>query len=320
MTLSTDWSRALGLDVPIVNAPMGGVAGGALAAAVSRGGGLGMIGIGSAGSAAQLEAQLRLLSGMRRPFGIGLVDWVISRDPELFTTAVAARPALLAVSFGDTWSWVHEARDAGIATATQVGDLRGAWQAVEAGIDVVIARGSEGGGHGQPRVGTLPLLTAVLDEVPVPVLAAGGISSGRGLAAVLAAGASGAWVGTAFCACTETLSSDEARRILLAAHDTDTVSTRVFDVAQGYPWPEALPERVLRNAFTDRWAGHEAELATDDDARDELAAAIAAHDHRLAPINAGQGVGMLTAIHSAREVIDRMCTDAAQLLSRWNSA
>lgn len=132
--MSTEWSRALRLDAPIANAPMGGVAGGALAAAVSRAGGLGMIGIGSAGSVAQLEAQLRLLSGMRRPFGIGLVDWVTAREPELFTTAVAARPALLAVSFGDTWSWVQEARDAGIATATQVGDLRGALQAVAAGV------------------------------------------------------------------------------------------------------------------------------------------------------------------------------------------
>jgi nitronate monooxygenase len=113
----------MGLAAPIVNAPMGGVAGGALAAAVSRAGGLGMIGIGSAGSAAQLDEQLRHL-GEAVPFGIGLVDWVIERQPALLTAAIAAEPALLCISFGDDYSWVARAHDAGIAAATQVGDVR----------------------------------------------------------------------------------------------------------------------------------------------------------------------------------------------------
>ena len=231
-TLSTEWSRAMGLDAPIVNAPMGGVAGGALAAAVSRAGGLGMVGIGSAGCALVLDEQLGHLRELDRPFGIGLVDWVIASEPQLLTAAIAANPALLSVSFGEDFSWVRRAHDAGIAAATQVGDLRAAARAVEAGCDVVIARGAEAGGHGEPTVGTLPLLAAILDHLSVPVLAAGGVSSGRALAAVLAAGASGAWLGTAFCACTETLLSDKARRALLAAQDTDTVSTRVFDIAR----------------------------------------------------------------------------------------
>ena len=230
-TLSTEWSRAMGLDAPIVNAPMGGVAGGALAAAVSRAGALGMVGIGSAGCALLLDEQLGHLRELGRPFGIGLVEWVIEGEPQLLTAAIAAKPALLSVSFGEDFSWVRRAHDAGIAAATQVGDLRAAARAVEAGCDVVIARGAEAGGHGEPTVGTLPLLAAILDHLAVPVLAAGGVSSGRALAAVLAAGASGAWLGTAFCACTETLSSDKARRALLAAQDTDTVSTRVFDIA-----------------------------------------------------------------------------------------
>jgi nitronate monooxygenase len=307
----------MGLGAPIVNAPMGGVAGGALAAAVSRAGGLGMIGIGSAGSAAQLDQELRYLSESGRPFGIGLVDWLTTREPQLLTAAIAAKPALLCVSFGDTWSWVQRAHDAGLAAATQVGDLRGAQRAVDAGVDVVIARGAEGGGHGEPRVGTLPLLAAILDHLSVPVLAAGGISSGRALAAVLAAGASGAWLGTAFSACTETLVSDKARHTLLAAHDTDTVTTRVFDVALGYPWPATLPERVLRNAFTDSWDGSEGALSTDHTAREALAAAIAADDHRLAPINAGQGVALLRTVRPAGEVTEQLCADASRLLDRW---
>src|SRR5699024_6204281 len=114
--------------------------------------------------------------------------------------AIAARPALVSVSFGDYRPYVGPLQEAGIAVATQVGDVAEAVEAARAGVDLVVARGAEAGGHGRNRVATLPLLQAVLDAVDRPVLAAGGISTGRGLAAVLAAGAAGAWVGTAFLA------------------------------------------------------------------------------------------------------------------------
>lgn len=309
----------MGLDVPIVNAPMGGVSGGELAAAVSRAGGLGMIGMGSTGSPARLHEELAHVAGLERPFGIGLVGWVVAKNPNLLTTALAAQPAILAVSFTQEWSWVRHVHDAGGVAAAQVANLEGAQRAVDAGVDVVVTRGSEGGGHGEPSVGTLPLLTAALDRLSAPVLAAGGISSARGLAAVLAAGASGAWLGTCLSACPEALTSEPTRQALLAAHDTDTVTTRVFDVAQRYPWPPTLPERTLRNEFTDRWYGRENELATDSDAHHALEAAVGADDHRLAPVNAGQGVGALTAALPAAELIDQMCTGAAQLLGQWAS-
>lgn len=299
--VSTNWSRSMGIDVPIVNAPMGGVAGGALAAAVSRAGGLGMIGMGSAGTAEKLAAQLPHVSNLNRPFGIGLVGWVTAQQPDLLDTALEAGPVLLCVSFGDSWDWVARAHDSGVIAATQVSDVASAERAVGAGVDVVIARGAEGGGHGRPLIGALPLLTALLDRVPVPVLAAGGIANARGLAAVLAAGAAGAWLGTAFCACPESLLSDTARAVMLAAADTDTVTTRVFDIASGYPWPPSLPERVLRNDFSDRWDGDEDSI--DAAAVADLAQAIAAEDYSRAPINAGQGVGALTAVRSAAEVI-----------------
>jgi nitronate monooxygenase len=159
-------------------------------------------------------------------------------------------------------------------------------------------------------------LAAILDHLSVPVLAAGGVFSGRAVAAVLAAGACGAWLGTAFCACTETLLSDRACRELLAAQDIDTVSTRVFDIAERYPWPATIPERVLRNRFTDRWHGHEQELSAEPHAHEALAAAIAADDHRLAPINAGQGVAMLRTVRPAAEVIDQLCAEAARQFDR----
>ena len=314
--LSTPWSRSFGLRVPIVNAPMGGVAGGRLAAAVTAAGGLGMVGMGSAATRAALKSQLQHVSGT---FGIGLVDWVMRNEVGLLEDALAARPILLSVSFGTDWSWVGNAHDAGIATATQVYDSIGARQAADAGVDILVARGSEGGGHGDVKLGTLPLLDTVLDAVSVPVLAGGGIASPRSLAAVLAAGASGAWVGTRLAACPEALTGDGSRRALIAARATDTAITRVFDVAQGRPWPARFPSRVLANDFVERWTGKEDALAADRPAREELAASIAADDRRIAPVDAGQGVGMISDDASVGEVIEKMCSGAESLLSRWGS-
>ncbi|KZS67667.1 NAD(P)H-dependent flavin oxidoreductase [Mycobacterium ostraviense] len=314
--LSTPWSRGFGLQVPIVNAPMGGVAGGRLAAAVTAAGGLGMIGMGSTATRASLAEQLRQVTGR---FGIGLVDWVMRGEVGLLEDALAARPALLSVSFGTDWSWVANAHDAGIVTATQVYDGAGARRAVDAGVDIVVARGAEGGGHGEMRLGTLPLLDVVLEAVSVPVLAGGGIASPRSLAAVLAAGASGAWVGTRLAACPEALTSEGSRQALIAARETDTRVSRVFDVAAGLPWPEQYPSRVLANDFVAHWTGREDELAADPDARARLAAAVAAEDLRVVPVDAGQGVGMIGDDASAAEVIGRMCSGAKRLLGRWGS-
>jgi nitronate monooxygenase len=310
--LSTPWSASLGLRVPIVNAPMGGVAGGRLAAAVTAAGGLGMVGMGSVATRELLAEQLQHVDGR---FGIGMVDWVMRNEAGLLEDALAARPALLSVSFGTEWSWVAKAHDAGIPTVTQVYDSTGARRAVDAGVDILVARGSEGGGHGEDKLGLLPLLDAVLDAVSVPVLAGGGVASPRSLAAVLAAGASGAWIGTRFSACPEAMTGDTGRRALVTATETDTAVTRVFDVAKGLPWPARFPSRVLANDFVEHWTGHEEAL--DAGACDELAAAIAAGDCRIAPVDAGQGVGMIHNDAPVADVIDEMCTGAEKLLSRW---
>jgi nitronate monooxygenase len=312
--LSTPWSRHMGLRVPIVNAPMGGVAGGRLAAAVTAAGGLGMVGMGTAGSTSALHAELPHVRGT---FGIGLVDWVIRKEPELLDAALAAQPVLVSVSFGTDLSWVDRAHDAGIAAATQVYNSVEAQRAEDAGIDLLVARGSEGGGHGDATIGTLPLLDAVLDAVAVPVLAAGGIASPRSLAAVLAAGASGAWLGTVLSASPEALTSDASRRALVAARETDTTSTRVYDIVRKLPWSQRFPSRVLRNDFVARWSGHEDALADDPDALGELAAALAADDRRTAPVDAGQGVGMVTGVAPVAQVVERLCGGAEALLAGW---
>jgi len=314
--LWTDWSRSFGLGLPILNAPMGGVAGGALATAVTRAGGLGMIGIGSAGTVAFLRTETSIPRGEGARFGVGLIAWAVGRHPELLDEAIGVGPALISVSFGDEWSWVERVHDAGITAATQVYDAETAVRAYEAGVDVLVARGGEGGGHGVHRIGTLVLLQEVLDAVPAPVLAAGGIASHRGLAAVLAAGAAGAWLGTHFVACPESLATDAVRHLVVRADGGDTVCTRVFDVSLGYPWPLPYDERVLRNDVTDRWAGAEDALAADPDARTALAAAMEANPS-VAAVDAGQGVGLVTGVRSAVDVVDELASGAAALLADW---
>lgn len=309
----TAWSARLGLRLPVVNAPMGAVAGGRLAAAVTAAGGLGMIGMGSAGCAAALTRELDAM-GAITPFGIGLVDWVLDAHPDLLDTALAAAPTLLSVSFGTDLSWAARAADAGILTATQVYSAVDARRAADAGIDVLVARGSEGGGHGDPRLPMRTLLEQVLAAVSVPVLAAGGITSAADVAAALAAGASGVWLGTRLAVCPESLLPPPDRAALLAAGDT--VVTRAFDVALGLPWPARFPARVLRNDLTDRWDGHEDTLAADPAARAAAAAAIATGDPRSAPIDAGTGIGAITTAAPAATVLHELCRGAAQELSR----
>ena len=147
---------------------------------------------------------------------------------------------------------------------SQVQDAEKAERAVEAGVDVLVAQGTDAGGH-TGSVGTMPLLQRVLeigDAAGKPVLAAGGIATGRGIAGVLAMGAAGAWIGTRFCATGSRSGTISAKRSILEAERPATVHTRVFDLTQGIPWPEEFPGRAIRNSFTARWHGREEDLRT----------------------------------------------------------
>src|SRR5579875_3263928 len=309
--LRTSFTEMFGVDVPVAGAPMAGVSGGRLAAAVSAGGGLGLIGVGNTTTAEAIRAEAAVASQAGRPFGIGLMAWVLPGQPGQFDATLEAGPALVSVSFGDLDPWVLRFREAGIRVATQVGHVADARVAADLGVDVIVARGGEGGGHGRDAVGTLPLLQGVLDAVDLPVLAAGG------LAAVLAAGAAGAWVGTAFLASPEAANTAAARARIRAARDTDTVYSRVFDVGQRIPWPAEYGGRSLANGFSARWAGREDELARDQDAQAELAAARQAGDYDTACLYAGQGVGLVTAERPAAEIVAGLGAGAERLLRAW---
>jgi nitronate monooxygenase len=300
---TTDLPAAWGATRAVLNAPMGGVAGGRLAAAVSAAGGLGMIGMGSAATTEALSTELRRLGSCRR-FGVGFVDWVVRRDPAVWRAALDAGPLAISVSFGEDLDWVGDAQSVGAAAITQVSDVEGARRAADGGVDVVVARGLEGGGHGVPRESRDRLLAGVLAAVDVPVLAAGAISDSADVAAVLDAGAAGVWVGTAFAACEEALTTAGQRATMIAATGEDTVLTRAVDALLGYPWPADHPSRVVGNEFVERWSGREHELVDDPDAIAELRRAVESGDARIAPVDAGTGVGAIERVRSVAQVVD----------------
>ena len=290
---------ALRTPVPLIGAPMAGPGGGRLAHAVSRAGALGMVGVAHTRPAEWLRQEAAVAGADRTAYGIGLMAWALPAAPEQLETVIELRPDLVSVSFGAYGEPVAALRAAGIPTATQIGSLADLEQAEAAGVDVLVVRGAEAGGHGRDAMATLPLLQLVLERTDLPVYAAGGILNHRGLAAVLAAGAVGAWVGTAFLGCVEAAGTPAAKAALFAAEETGY--GRVFDVATEAPWPREYGGRAVANAFFEEWRGREDDL--DEAARARFRAAVAADDFTVAHVYAGQGVAALTAETTAADVV-----------------
>jgi len=311
-------TEKFGLSVPVLGAPMANVSGGRLTGAISAAGGLGMLGAGSAVSADWIRREATVAASSGKPYGIGLMAWSIKDRPEHLDAVLELKPALVSVSFGDYAPYVGILQDAGIVVTTQAGTVADAREAIEAGVDVIVARGSEAGGHGRNAVATLPLLQAILDLTDLPVLAGGGISGPRGLAAVLAAGAAGGWIGTAFLTGVEALTPEPIRQRVLEADETDTVYGTVFDAASRAGWPDEFGGRALRNAYFDKWEGREESLKTDDAAHADYLDAVRTADPTRTSIYAGQGVGALTTQPTAAEVVASFATYKTYLRSALN--
>jgi nitronate monooxygenase len=263
MPFRTRLTQLLGIEHPILLAPMGSVSGGALAAAVSAAGGLGLIGLGY-GDPDWLEREFAAAGPAR--VGCGFITWSLARRPELLARALAHQPAAVMLSFGDPAPFAGPIKETGAALICQVQTVAQAIEAVAAGADVVVAQGTKAGGHGATRA-TLPLVPAVVDALrtrgsAAPVVAAGGIADGRGLAAALALGADGALIGTRFLASNEALAASAAKARVVAAGEDATVRTRIFDLARGLDWPDGYTGRALTNHFTERWHGREGECKT----------------------------------------------------------
>ncbi len=316
MPLRTPLTEALDIVHPIVSAPMAGVAGGALAAAVTRAGGLGLIG-GGYGDPDWIERELRAAGNAR--VGVGFITWRLAGRPELLDLALARAPAAVFLSFGDPAPFAARARDAGVPVICQVQTLEHARSAARAGADVIVAQGTEAGGHGGDRT-AMTLVPAVADAVaPLPVAAAGGISDGRGLAAALALGAAGALIGTRFFATPEALGHGNAKARLVSAGGDDTVRTGAFDVARELPWPAPYRIRAVRNRFSDRWSGAEDALRREVAAGAAFRGALESGDTEEGMVVGGQGLDLVRAIEPAGELVARIAADAERTLAACRS-
>src|SRR5438067_9017677 len=240
-------TAVLGMQKPLVLAPMGSVSGGALAAAVSRAGGLGLIGAGY-GDADWIRREFARAESAR--VGIGFITWSLARRPELLDLALSHKPCAVMLSFGDPRPFAQKIRRAGAKLICQVQSLAIARQALECAPDVLVAQGTEAGGHGGER-SLFALLPAVNDLARnIPVLAAGGIADRRGYEAACALGADGVLIGTRFIASDESLSVPAAKQRVVQAEGDATIRTTVFDVVRDYDGWNGITGRALRNTFS----------------------------------------------------------------------
>jgi nitronate monooxygenase len=312
--IETALTRLLGIEHPILLAPMGSAAGGRLAAAVTNAGGLGLVGSGYANEAA-IRKELTEAGNTR--VGIGFILWALEKNPSALDVALDARPAAVMLSFGDPTPFTGRIKDAGCKIICQVQTLAQAKEAAAAGADIIIAQGRDAGGHSGVTRGTMGLVPAVVDAVsPIPVVAAGGIADGRGLAAALALGAAGVSMGTRFTASRESLWDQAMKDAALAAGGDQTQQTRVFDVVRGAAWPEIYPGRALRNAFSAQWHGKEAALAADQQSQEKAYLAVPDNDFSTRVVWAGEGVDLVNDIPAASEIIERVIAQAAATLQR----
>ena len=305
MSIRTALTEKFGLEYPIVSAPMGSVAGGRLAAAVSNAGALGLVG-GGYGDPDWLSAELSTARReATRPWGVGLITWHATH--EAVELALSYEPHAFMLSFGDPRPFAPAIKESGCVLICQVQEVEDGRAARAAGADIIVGQGTEAGGHGAHR-STLPLVPAVVDAVaPTPVLAAGGIVDGRGLAAALMLGAQGVLMGTRFYATTEAVGHERAKERIVAARGSETRRTRVFDVVRRHAWPQPYTGRAISNRFMKRWDGREEDLgAALDEEVPAFQAAVRDGDLDTAMVWAGEGVDLISDVAPAGELVRRI--------------
>jgi nitronate monooxygenase len=312
----------LEIEHPVLLAPMAQISGGRLAAAVTRAGGLGLI-AGGYGDAEWLQREFDLADEAR--VGCGFITWSLARRPEVLDLALQRHPAAIMLSFGEPAGFAERIREAGVPLICQVQTLAQARRALEVGADIVVAQGSEAGGHGMTGRSTITLVPEVVDFVAerspeTLVLAAGGVGDGRGVAAAVVLGADGVVVGTRFWASREALVSPGAHERGLRASGNDTTRTRVYDLVRQLDWPEEFDERALVNSFVQTWHGNEAQLSAQlPEAVETFRKAVAAEDFDIANVLVGEAVGLIHDVRPAGEILAELVADAARILHRPTS-
>jgi enoyl-[acyl-carrier protein] reductase II len=313
--LRTPLCDLLNIDHPIILAAMGSATSAEFAAAASNAGILGSI----ATLGRPTEAILRDLAAIKdltdRPFAVNHVPQTL--DEAAFAATLALRPAVISFALGDPGDLVQRAHDAGALVMLQVTTVAQAQLAAERGVDVVIAQGGEAGGYGGV-VGTLPLVPQVVDAVaPIPVVAAGGIFDGRGLAAALVLGAAGVNLGTRFVASTEAPVEEGWKQAILAARSEDAIKADALNAVSPLPGEAGFGTvlRSLRTPFLDEWNPRLAEArAQRDRLLTEMAAAGQAGRRHEVIAGAGQGAGAIREVQSVAEIIRHLVEEAEAAL------
>jgi nitronate monooxygenase len=327
MALRTPLCDILGVDYPIIQAPIGSAASPQLAAAVSNAGALGMLAL-SWRSPADIRGVIRETRELAdRPFGVNLV--LTGSQRERLECALDEGVRIVSFFWGDPTSYVERVHDVGGIALHTVGTIEEARDAIEAGVDVIVAQGWEAGGHVRSDISTIVLVPSVVDAVGSrPVVAAGGIADGRGVAAALTLGAQGAWVGTRFLASQEAAVHPDYRKAVIDATISDTLHTMLFDIG----WPHA-PHRVIRNRTVDDWLAAGAPLPGSRPGEGEVVgrlpngnpvvrysdvpplAGIEAEVDDLA-LYAGQSAGLVSSVAPAGDIVRRMVEEADRAFRR----
>jgi nitronate monooxygenase len=320
IAVTTPVTQLLGINYPILLAPMDLVADGHLVAAVDAAGGFGILG-GGYGEEKWLVRQLDMLAQSKARFGVGFITWSVAKQPRLLDLVLERRPVAVMLSFGSPLSFIERIRRTAAIVICQVQSVALAKEAAAAGADILVAQGTEAGGHGVTR-GLVTLIPEIMDALGgrIPVVAAGGIADGRGLAAALMLGAAGVLMGTRFYATQEAAGAEGAKERIREATGDDTLRSIVFDLSRHNVWPAPFTGRCLRNAHSDRWFGLEIELLRHlDEESAKYAAAREAGQFDIAAVIAGEAAGLIHDIPSAREVIERVMNEASALLTQWSS-
>lgn len=318
MRLRTRLTERFDIEHPVISAPMGMTAGGALAAAVSNAGGLGLIG-GGYGDAGWLEREFAAAGNAR--IGCGFITWSLAERPTLLDAVLARQPAAVMLSFGPVAGFAAQVRQAGVPLICQVQSMAHARAAVDAGAAVIVSQGGEAGGHGGSRA-TFTLVPEVADYLAKAapdtlLVAAGGVADGRALAAALMLGADGVLIGSRLVASSEALTPQGFHDAILAADGDATLKTRVIDLVRNYPWPDEFSGRALKNDFVTKWHGRENALTDPSIIASETErywAAFSAGDADNAGVFMGEAAGLIHDIAPAAEIVERMVAQAHGLL------
>jgi NAD(P)H-dependent flavin oxidoreductase YrpB (nitropropane dioxygenase family) len=323
--LTTPLCRRLGIEAPVLSAGISAGARPELVAAVSNAGGLGVLGLSNAPAGVVLQRANETRALTDRPFGANILLHNESA-PATIAACLDAEIPVLVLFWGDAAPFVEQAHDAGAAVLLQVGSVEEAKRAADAGVDAVIAQGTEAGGHVRGRTALSVLVPAVVDAIaPVPVVASGGIADGRGLAAALVLGAQAVSIGTRFVASDEAYVQEEWKRRVVAAGAEDTAYfADLFD----HGWEEA-PHRVLRNRIVEEWEAapgvrDEGVIGTFVTSAGEtidmprygsfMATPNFEGDLEQAPLWAGQSAELVHDVRPAGEIVAAMVRDAEAAL------